>query len=320
MNFTLHQLRIFYTISKTLSISKAAEELNLTQPAVSIQQKNFQSEFELALMHLKGKKIVLTDFGKDIAKLAERILNDADQLKSRIDDHKGLIAGKLKIAVVSTGKYLMPYLLTDFLNIYPGVELIMEVANEDAVKQQLKDWHYELALMSLADLEPEYGALDLLENKIYLFKNSQLKMNDLNEIFEKYPVIIREEGSGTRGISENFIRDINLPLKIKKMVLTSNEAVKQALLAQLGVSIMPLIGLKNEINNHLVTIIPHEGFPIKNQWKLVWLKERELTNVAKKYIAYLQNNLEMLIEKHFEWYRLFEQHNLSNKPLQTSEK
>ncbi len=111
MNYTINQLRIFLRITETKSITKAAEELHLTQPAVSIQLKNFQDQFDIPLTEIIGRKIYITDFGREIAVAAENILNQVYEINNKTLAHKGQLTGRLKISVVSTGKYVMPYFL-----------------------------------------------------------------------------------------------------------------------------------------------------------------------------------------------------------------
>jgi DNA-binding transcriptional LysR family regulator len=129
MNYTLSQLQIFLKVTQTLSVTKASEELHLTQPAVSIQLKKFQDQFDIPLTEVVGRKIYITDFGREIAELAENILNQAYTIHNKTLAHKGQLTGRLKISVVSTGKYVMPYFLSDFIKLHPGIELLMDVTN-----------------------------------------------------------------------------------------------------------------------------------------------------------------------------------------------
>ena len=124
MNYTLHQLQIFLKIVETQSITKASEELHLTQPAVSIQLRNFQAQFDIPLTEVVGRKIYITDFGKEIAVSAENIINQVYAINYKTLAHKGHLTGKLKISIVSTGKYVMPYFLSDFINQHDGIELL----------------------------------------------------------------------------------------------------------------------------------------------------------------------------------------------------
>ena len=130
MNYTLHQLQVFLKITQTQSITKAAEELHLTQPAVSIQLKNFQDQFDIPLTEVVGRKLFVTDFGKEIAVAAEKILHEVHEINYKTLAYKGQLTGRLVISVVSTGKYVMPYFLPDFLQNNPGVDLKLDVTSK----------------------------------------------------------------------------------------------------------------------------------------------------------------------------------------------
>ena len=133
MNYTLHQLQIFLKITQTKSITKAAEELFLSQPAVSIQLKNFQDQFDIPLTEVVGRKLYVTDFGKEIAIVAERILNEVQNINFKTLAFKGQLSGKLRLSVVSTGKYVIPFFLSEFLKEHDGIELVMDVTNKSKV-------------------------------------------------------------------------------------------------------------------------------------------------------------------------------------------
>jgi LysR family transcriptional regulator, low CO2-responsive transcriptional regulator len=307
MNYTLHQLKIFLEIVKNQSITKASEELNLTQPAVSIQLKNFQDQFEIALTEVIGRKLYITDFGREIAEVAEKILNEAEIIQYKSMSHKGMLSGKLKISVVSTGKYVIPYFLTDFLKEHAGVNLILDVTNKSKVIESLEQNEIDFALVSVLPQHLDIKNIELIQNKLYVITNAEKEFkakNYKNEIFEKIPLIYREKGSGTRWVMENYIHEHSLPVKMK-MELTSNEAVKQAVIAGLGSSIMPLIGIKNELQNRQLQIIPVKGFPIKSMWNLIWLKNKKFSPVASEYLSYLQKYKSTIIKERFEWYEGF---------------
>lgn len=304
MHYTLHQLLVFKKITQTQSVTKAAEELHLTQPAVSIQLKNFQEQFDIPLTEIVGKKIFITDFGKEIAIAAEKILMEVEAINSKTLAYKGQLIGRLKISVVSTGKYVMPYFLSDFLMKHKGIELLLDVTNKASVVDSLEKNEVDFSLVSVVPDHLQLERIELMENKLYLvgskeqrFKKKLHKKNILNEV----PLIYREEGSGTRHVMEKFIRQNNLPVK-KTMELTSNEAVKQAVIAGLGYSILPLIGIKNELNNGDLRIIPVEGFPIKSNWSIIWMKGKKFSPVAAAYINYIKEEKDRIIGQKFEWY------------------
>ena len=274
MYYTLNQLQIFLKIVQTQSITKASEELMLTQPAVSIQLKNFQDQFDVPLTEIIGRKIHITDFGREIAAAAENIINEVNEINNKTLAFKGLLSGRLKLSVVSTGKYVMPYFLTDFMKNNQGIELLMDVTNKNKVLESLESGEVDLALVSIIPKKLNIEKLDLLQNKLYLVGNKKNKINtstNLKELLKTAPFIYRERGSGTRQVMEAYIEKNTLPV-FKKIELTSNEAVKQALIAGLGISVMPLIGIRNELFNNELQIIPTKGLPIKTTWSLIWMK------------------------------------------------
>ncbi|OYU95206.1 MAG: LysR family transcriptional regulator [Bacteroidetes bacterium B1(2017)] len=304
MNYTLNQLQIFLKIVQTQSVTKAAEELNLTQPAVSIQLKNFQDQFEIPLTELQGRRIYITDFGKEIAEAAEKIIEQVYAINYKASAHKGELTGRLKISIVSTGKYVMPYFLSDFMKQHPGIELAMDVTNKSKVLEALENNEVDMALVSILPQKLAIQKLDLLQNKLYLVGTNQLnqKKNSSNkELFHELPLIFREKGSGTRQTMENFIEQKGISV-LKKMELSSNEAVKQAILAGLGYSIMPLIGIKSELQNGDLQIIPVKGLPIKTTWSLIWLQGKKHSPASAAFLEHLKKEKQAIVQNTFRWY------------------
>lgn len=303
MNYTLNQLQIFLKVVKTQSVTKASEELHLTQPAVSIQLKNFQDQFEIPLTEVVGRKIFITDFGREIAEAAENIINQVYAINYKTLAYKGKLTGRLKISVVSTGKYVMPFFLSDFMKQHSGVELIMDVTNKSKVVESLENNEVDFALVSILPTKLNIQKLDLLQNKLYLVGNTKTKFKKSvysKEIFKELPLIFREKGSGTRQTMESFIEQNSISV-LKKMELTSNEAVKQAVLAGLGYSIMPLIGIKSQLLNNELQIIPVKGLPIKTIWSLIWLKEKNHSPACTSFLDYLKKEKEIIVQEKFSW-------------------
>lgn len=307
MNYTLNQLQIFLKIVQTESVTKAAEELYLTQPAVSIQLKNFQDQFDIPLTEVVGRKLYITEFGYEIADAAENIINQVHAINHKTMAFKGKLTGKLKLSVVSTGKYVMPYFLTDFMKLNSGVELLMDVTNKTQVLHTLEKNEVDFALVSILPESLNLESVKLLQNKLFLVGNVIPKIKPgakTKEIFESLPLIYREEGSGTRQTMESFIKKSNISVR-KKMELSSNEAVKQALLAGLGYSIMPLIGIRNELHNLELHIIPIKGLPIKTTWRLVWLKGKRHSPVASAYLDFVKEKINDIVHDKFSWYEQY---------------
>lgn len=307
MNYTLNQLQIFLKVVQTESVTKASEDLNLTQPAVSIQLRNFQNQFDIPLTEVVGRKIYITDFGREVAVAAEQIIEQVEAINFKTKAFKGQLSGRLKLSVVSTGKYVMPNFLTDFMRKNSEVQLLMDVTNKSKVIESLEKNEVDFALVSLLPPKLPIEKLDLLQNKLFFvgsskmkFKKGKLKKEDLRDM----PLIFREQGSGTRQVMEGFLERNNLS-DVKKLELTSNEAVKQALLAELGFSIMPLIGIKSELFTNDLKIFPVEGLPIKTTWSLIWLKGKKHSPVSLAFLNHLKAEKNQIVHDKFSWYEQY---------------
>ncbi|MBP7478261.1 MAG: hypothetical protein KA797_07045, partial [Chitinophagales bacterium] len=188
-----------------------------------------------------------------------------------------------------------------------GIDLWMDVTNKNKVQESMENNEIDFALVSILPKTLNIEKLDLLQNKLYLVgsaKSMWKKNAKTKDIFKDLPLIYREKGSGTRQAMEDFI-DINkLPVN-KKMELTSNEAVKQALLAGLGYSIMPLIGIKNELHNQELQIIPIKGLPIKSTWSLIWLKGKKHSPASLAFLDHLKTEKKHIVQEKFSWYEQY---------------
>ena len=307
MNYTLHQLQIFLKITELKSITKASEVLHLTQPAVSIQLKNFQDQFPIPLTEVVGRQLYVTDFGMEIANAAEKILNQVNAINYKTLAYKGQLSGRLKISVVSTGKYVMPYFLSDFMNQNEGIDLIMDVTNKARVIESLELNEVDFALVSVLPKKLNVDKIELMQNKLFFVASGELKINKnftKKNLFEKLPLIYREQGSATRNAMETFISKNKFSVT-KKIELTSNEAVKQAVLSGLGCSVMPVIGITNELKNKDLQIVQVKGLPINTAWNLIWLKSKNLSPVALAYLDFINSEKMRIINEKFAWEKEF---------------
>jgi DNA-binding transcriptional LysR family regulator len=307
MNYTLNQLNIFYKIAQNQSITKAAEELHLTQPAVSIQLKNFQDQFSIPLTEVVGRKIYITDFGKEIAAAAEQIIHQVQAIDYKTHAFEGKIAGRLTISTVSTAKYVMPYFLTDFMDANPGVDLVIDVTNKQKVIRSLEENQVDFAMVSVLPDHLKINRVELMQNKLYLvggMARKRPKRLSAVGILKEQPLIYREPGSATRNAMEAFMeqKEIQNP---RKLELTSNEALKQALIAGLGYSIMPLIGLKNELKNKDLEIIPMRGLPVITHWNLIWQQSKKLSPTALAYLTFINSEKDRIIRERFDWFEKY---------------
>lgn len=307
MNYTLHQLLIFSEIASSKSITKTAEKLHLTQPAVSIQLKNFQEQFSIPLTEIVGRQLYVTDFGNEIALAAIKILEEVDAINYKTNTFKGKLSGRIKISVASTGKYVMPFFLTEFMNRHSGVDLIMDVTNKTKVIRSMEKNEVDFALISVLPKKLKVNSVELMQNQLFLIGGHQLSQEEVSQkedLLSQLPLIYREEGSATRNAMENFISKHDYEVK-KKIELTSNEAVKQAVMAGLGISIMPLIGIKNELKQKDLQIIQSDKLPITSLWQVAWLKSKNLSPVAKAFLDHLELQKHNIIEREFGWIKSY---------------
>lgn len=294
MNYTFNQLKIFLKVVEKKSVTKAAEELYMTQPAVSIQLKNFQDQFKVPLTEVIGRTLHVTDFGYEIADHAKQITEKLDELKFKTSEYEGLLTGTLKISSASTGKYVIPFFLSRFLNDHSAIDLKLDVTNKSRVVESLKRNEIDFAIVSVLPDEVAVHEEVLIENKLFLVGNHA-------NYDKKMPLIFREEGSATRKAMEEFFEKKKTD-KRKRMELTSNEAVKQAVIAGIGHSILPVIGIQNQLMDRTLKIIPRRGLPIRTKWRLVWLKNKKLSPVAEAYLKYIREFKEEIHAYRFQWY------------------
>lgn len=301
MHYTLHQLEIFLTVVDLQSVTKAAEELNLTQPAISIQLKKLQDQFELPLIEVISRRVYVTDFGRDIAERCRKIRNEVNNITHTVNQHKGLLTGEIKISVVSTAKYIIPYLLKPFMDAHPGVKIEIDVSNKNKVVEGLAQNKTDFSLVSVLPDDLKLNAIPLMENKLYLTGNPDFNWKvkrpaDLNKV----TLLFREKGSATRKAMEGYLEANGVKVD-QSMQLVSNEAIKQTINAGIGMSIMPLIGLRTLITNKELKIYPLKGLPITTTWHLVHVKGKALTPAQSALIDYIHLHKDEIVQKHFNW-------------------
>jgi DNA-binding transcriptional LysR family regulator len=301
MNYTLNQLRIFLKIVQKESITRAAEALFLTQPAVSIQLKNFQDQFDIPLTEIVNKKLYVTDFGREVAAAAEKILEEVYAINYKTSQYKGQLSGRLRISVVSTGKYIIPYLIADFMKAHPGVELVLDVSNRANVTLNLERNETDFSLVSVLPDRLNLEEIPCMKNQLFLVGKELIafpKKGPWNKELEEVTWVKRETGSATRKALDEYLNSHDIHVR-RHIELTSNEAVKQALIAGLGYSIMPLIGIRNELQLGQLTVSTLPDLPLESMWRMVWPKGKKHSGVAAAFKVYLEQNMPQIIEKNF---------------------
>ncbi len=304
MNYTFHQLKVFMSVVEKESVTKAAEELNMTQPAVSIQLRNLQDQFDIPLTEVIGRKLHITEFGRELYRIAENILQEVSNINYRTQAFRGMLSGRLKLSVASTGKYVIPYYLKGFLKAHPGIDLVIDVTNKTRVIESLEKNEVDFALISVMPEDLDLMEEVLLPNKLYLTaaKDAAWRSGKKADkhIFDELPLIFREAGSGTRVTMQEYFRKAHIIPKVR-FELTSSEAVKQAVMAGLGFSIQSVLSIRNELKLKEIRIIPVKGLPLTESWRLVWLKQKKQSVVATAFLKYVQEHKQAIYAKHFSW-------------------
>lgn len=297
MNYTLHQLRVFLKVAEYQSITQASADLNLTQPAVSIQLRNFQNQFDIPLTETIGKRLFITPFGLEIAEAARNILDEVYAVQYKTSAYKNLLSGKLRLAVASTGKYVMPYFLSDFLKKYPEVELEMLVTNKVEVIQSLSSNEVDFALVTLLPDQIPVESEPLLDCDLHVVSPPGLSITEPSEL-ESLTFLFREKGSATRIAMEQYFARHHLHIR-QKIEMTSNEAIKQAVLAGMGCSLMPTIGIQGELERGLLQVAALRDMPLKATWKLVWIQGKRFLPAAKAYLHYVRAEKQRIANQYF---------------------
>lgn len=290
MHFTLQQLKLFESVFRNSSYTRAAEELHLSQPAVSIQIKRLEEQVGLPLFELMGKKIFPTEAGKTIYKASCDILERVEEVKNTIESIKGDVKGPLRLSVVTTSKYFMPHLLGTFLNQYPEVEPKLVFTNRSKVIQRLHNNDDDFVVMGQIPEDEKLETYPFLENILVPVAHpdhpiASKKNITLKELAE-HRFLVREEGSGTRLVFDRLL-DKNALTVEPYMQLGSSEALKQAVMAGLGVAILSLHSLRLELAAKKLVILDVEGFPLKRRWYAVHLKGKQLSLVSRTFLDYI---------------------------------
>lgn len=290
MNISFRQLRLFLALAETGSITAAARRCHVTQPTASMQIRAIAEAVGAPLHEVVGQRVYLTEVGRDLAATAKAIAREWAAFEQRIDAVKGLTRGKLRIAVVSTAKHFVPRLLGDFCADHPEVDIVLEVLNRDRVVQRLRDNLDDLCIMSMPPSDIDLEDWVFLPNPLVMIAaaahplagRGRLRLDDLAGV----RFILREQGSGTRMAVDAHFRQHGYVPDVR-MELGSNEAIKEAVVGNLGVAVVSGHTLRGQPGDLGIAILDVEGFPIQSQWHVVHPKGKQLLPVARVFKDYL---------------------------------
>ncbi len=289
-HLTLRQLQIFEAIARLGSYTKAAEELFLTQPTVSMQIKKMSDSIDLPLFEKVDRKHRPTEVGEELYHATRAMFDILNDLESSIAEYKGLKRGKLRLGVITTAKYFAPEILGEFCKKYPEVDISLEVTNRDRVFERLNRGEDDLYIMGRMQEEPGLVSIPFAPNPVVIIAGKDHPLtrerNISIERLAQEPFLLREPGSGIRDITMRMFRENGLNPKVR-MELGSNEAIKHAVVGGLGISMLSLHTLTLEGATGPVDILDVEGFPLQREWYLVYSKERELSLIVQEFLDYI---------------------------------
>lgn len=287
---TLHQLKVFEATARHGSFTRAAEELYLTQPTVSIQVKQLTKAVGLPLFEQIGKRLYLTEAGQKLLATCQEIFQGLEQFEMSVADLKGMKQGKLKLAVITTAKYFVPRLLGPFCKRFPGIDISLKVTNHKLIQESMATNEDDLYIISQAPSQPDLAVHPFLENPLVVLAPTShplaQKKNIPIEALNNESFIMREPGSGTRTAVEKLFSEKEVKVKVR-LELGSNEAIKQAIAGGLGISVLSQHTIISEGTTGEFAILDVQGFPIERHWYVANLAGKQLSVVAETFLQFL---------------------------------
>lgn len=292
MNITLRQLKVFERVARRLSFTRAAEELFLTQPAVSMQIKQFEESVGLPLFERLGKKIYLTRAGEELYRLSRTISQQLEEAEELVEELKGTEGGRLLVAVANTVHYFGIRLLAEFCRRHPKVRVSFKVTNRKGLLQQLEDNESDIVLMGQPPDDDSLEADAFLDNPVVvvapvdhpLVGRQGITLEELSQ--ESF--IMREQGSGTRNSVERFLAERGVRLNVN-MEMNTNGAIKQGVEEGLGLGIVSIHTLERELEDGRLAVLNVESFPIMRKWYIVHRAGKRLSAVAREFSDFVKN-------------------------------
>lgn len=298
MHLTLRQLQCFSAVARNLSFTRAADELHLTQPAVSMQVRQLEQEAGLPLTEQIGKRIFLTDAGKEVACYAQGVLTQVAEMDDVLDRMKGLSGGQIRIAAISSANYFAPRLLGVFHQRHPAVGVSMDVTRQEDVLRKVSENAVDMAIMGQPPKEIPVDAVPFMENPLVIVAPPGHRLAGRPRItlkqIQQETFLVREAGSGTRGAMMRFFREHKLTLK-KGMEMGSLEGIKHSVEAGLGLGLVPLGSIEAELLLERLVVLKVRGMPIRRHWHVVMPRGKRLSAAAEAFRALLVDEADQLL-------------------------
>ncbi len=288
--FSLHQLELFISVARNESFSRAAEEMHLSQSAVSVQIRSLEEGVGVPVFEYIGRRLFLTDAGRELHATATTIFESLGRFAMYVSDVNGLKRGKLKLAVVTTAKYFIPRILGAFCEQHPGVEVALKVVHRDEVLQRCAENQDDFYVMGLPPDGAGVKATPFMENELVVIarRNHPLvgKKRIPLALLLNEPFLMREAASGTRMALERFLGEHGVQV-LPRMELGSNEAIKQAVLGGLGVAVSSRQALAFDAHDSDIAVLDVAHFPLRSHWYVIQLTEKKLSVIASAFLAFL---------------------------------
>jgi DNA-binding transcriptional LysR family regulator len=286
---TLPQLRVFEAVARHGSFTRAAEELYLAQPTVSVQIRKLTETVGLPLLEQVGRRVHTTGAGRELYAACREIFRTLDTVENALSDIRGLKAGSLNVATSTSGKYLVPRLLAEFVKLHPGIDIALHVNHRKAVLDRLAQNEDDLYVFSNPPEDDDVVVQRILSNPLVAFAREDHPLARERRIplarLAREPLLVREPGSGTRMITEHlFARNGLEPLV--GMELGSNEAIRETMLTGFGVSILYRYSLGLGPDFGRLAVLDVEGFPMESHWHLAYPVGKQLSFVAETFMEF----------------------------------
>jgi len=298
LHLTLRQLKVFESVARHLNYTRAAEELHLTQPAVSMQVKQLEDSLGAALFEQLGKRIHLTEAGKEVLGYARSITQQLDELEAVLNRQKGLAGGRLRISVATTANYFVPNLLGSFSRRYPDITVSLDVTNRETLLRQLSENLVDLVIMGRPPAEADVEAEVFLENPLVIVAPPEHTLARMKKIplkrLQEEVFLVREPGSGTRIAMERFFSERGMHLRTG-MEVGSNEAIKQSVQAGLGLGLLSRATVDQELALGQLVLLDVAEFPIMRHWYMVHRRGKRLSPVARAFHDFVLSEAKQLV-------------------------
>ena len=289
MRITLHQLTVFKTVARLKSITLAAHELHMTQPAVSNIVRQLEDSFDCKLTEVIAKKLSLTHFGESVLRACQDIEHTLEATRMHIAQLKGGLTGTITVATVSTARYFVPHLLGLFKETYPDIHIKLTVCNRHEILLRLTENKDDFVIMSHPPRSIPVDLADFYDDELVIAKHPTVHLDNSLDCLKNAPWIIREQGSGTRYAADELFKQLKITPRVE-MEIGDSEAIKQAIIAKIGVAVISKQSIKNELEYGLIDTTKVNPFPVKHTWYLVKHKGKTLSPIAEAFYTFVHKH------------------------------